>query len=53
MLVLLSSWFVTIDKFIGSVSDLVVFISALARYNEVKSLNARLRIVGVKKMQAF
>ena len=34
----------------GSVSDLLVFISGLARFNEVKSLNVRLRILGVIKM---
>ena len=31
----------------GSVSDLLVFISGLARFNEVKPLNVRLRILGV------
>ena len=33
----------------GSVSDLLVFISGLARFNEVKPLNVRLRILGVIK----
>ena len=32
-----------------SVSDLLVFISGLARFNEVKPLNVRLRILGVIK----
>ena len=33
----------------GAVSDLPVFISGLARFNEVKPLNVRLRILGVIK----
>ena len=34
----------------GSVSDLLVFISDFARFNEVKSLNVRLRIPSVIKI---
>ena len=34
----------------GAVSDLLMFISDLARFNEVKSLNVSLRIPGVIKM---
>ena len=34
----------------GSVSDLLVFISGLVRYNEVKSLKVRARILGVIKI---
>ena len=33
----------------GAVSDLLVFISDLARFNEVKSLNVMLRIPSVIK----
>ena len=36
-------------QILGPVSDLLVFISGLARFNEVKSLNVRLRILGVIK----
>ena len=34
----------------GSVSDLLVFISGLVRYNEVKSLKVSPRILGVIKI---
>ncbi len=38
------------DLHAGSVSDLLVFISGLIRYNEVKSLKVRPRILGVIKI---
>ena len=44
--------FLTQCGFFGSVSDLLVFISGLARFNEVKPLNVRLRILGVIKMHS-
>ena len=44
------NFYFAIDENDGSVSDLLVFISDLARFNEVKSLKVRPRIHGVIKI---